>query len=261
MGKPTPGFDVSIVDDDGIRAPPGERRPHCRSGEARASGGAVPGVLARPRRDRRSLPRRLVPDRRSRDASTRTATSGSSGAPMTSSSRPATGSGPSRSSARWSSTRRLPKPPWSASRTRREGRSSRHSWSWPPAGRHRTSCLDVQDHVKPRDRPLQVPKRDRVRCGPAQDRLGQDPQGGAARASSRGIGVDATRGSAKRTSPMVESFGTSSSRPRPHRSTACRATFRSSTWRGCRPRCAVRTGKYQVLRTPSRSTASAAWPR
>ncbi len=55
--------------------------------------------------------------------STRTATSGSWGAPTTSSTRPPTASGRSRSSRPWSSIRPWPRRPWSASRTRSAARS------------------------------------------------------------------------------------------------------------------------------------------
>ncbi len=60
MGKPTPGNDVDVVSDDGVRLGPGRGGQHRARDRARAAGRPDAGLLARRRRERRGLPRRLV---------------------------------------------------------------------------------------------------------------------------------------------------------------------------------------------------------
>ena len=67
MGKPTPGNDVDVVSDDGVRLGPGRGGQHRAGDGARAARRADAGLLARRRRERRGVPRRLVLHGRPRD--------------------------------------------------------------------------------------------------------------------------------------------------------------------------------------------------
>ena len=60
MGKPMPGFQVAIVDEDGLELPPEPGGADCGQGKAGAPGGDVPGVLEGWRGHGAVLPRGLV---------------------------------------------------------------------------------------------------------------------------------------------------------------------------------------------------------
>ena len=53
MGKPSPGFDVAVIDDAGQRCAPGQGGRYRRARAPAAPGGPVPGVLAQPGGHRR----------------------------------------------------------------------------------------------------------------------------------------------------------------------------------------------------------------
>ena len=127
--SPSPGFDVRILGESGqpLRGRRGGRDLH----QAAPAAGHPADALGRRRALRLGLPvgvRRLLPHRRRRAASTRTATSTSWGAPTTSSTSPATGSRPARSRRRWPGTPPSPSARSSACTTTSRARC-RARWS------------------------------------------------------------------------------------------------------------------------------------
>ena len=133
MGKPSPGFDVRIIDHKGREVPAGQEGDIAVRVKPGARWGCSPATSAtRPPTPPRSAATSTSPA--TAPCATRTATSGSSDARTTSSRPPATGWARSRWSRPSSSTRRSPSRRWWACPTRSSASASRPSWSSSPAG-------------------------------------------------------------------------------------------------------------------------------
>ena len=112
MGKPVPGFDVGVVDDEGRPVPAGTDRPHRASHRRPASPPASSAATTKTRRGRPPRSGTAGTTPATPRPATRTATSGSWDGPTTSSARQATASAPSRWRARLPSTPQSSNPRW-----------------------------------------------------------------------------------------------------------------------------------------------------
>ena len=125
MGRPTPGWDVAILDEDEQPVPPGERGEICL--RARSNPHYPLGYWNNEEAARETFGGDLVPHEGCGATWMRTGTSGTRAAPTTSSSPRGTGSARSRSSPRASSTPRSQRPQRWPRPTSGAGASSRRS--------------------------------------------------------------------------------------------------------------------------------------